>query len=206
MMSNLQSDFIEFNISKFGYNSIEELIENLYIQAIIDSYSRIDNCIATENDIRDRFIYDFYYGESSLKQWLQLKIIHINWERWLFKEKNKLGRADLSFEMSGFDFIVECKRLKDASNKYINEGLQRFIKNEYAEKDSYSAMLGFVINNKSLDIKNKLYDKCKNVNYINNDFSKSNIDNWLGFKSAHLRVDKSEINVFHLFFEFNKVE
>lgn len=204
-MNSLQSEFIEFNLSKFGFKSIEDLIENFYLKSIVDSYNRINKTISIENDIRDRFINDFYHVSPIIKKWLQLQILHVNWERWVFKKDSELGRADLSFEISGLDFIVECKRLKNASQKYIDDGLHRFIKLEYAENDTYSGMLGFIINGDIKTIKSSLFQKCKSVNLLKSDFSKSNYNAWTNsFKTAHSRVDNSEIKIYHLFFEFNQ--
>ncbi len=202
-MNNLQLDFIEFNLSKFGYTTIEDLIENCYLKAIVDSYQRVDKNISIENDIRDRFVHDFYHVSPILKKWLQLKILHVNWERWVFKNENDLGRADLSFELSGLDFIVECKRLKDARLEYVNNGVKRFVDLEYAKGDTYAGMLGFIISGEMEIIYGKLQNKCKAFNYSENDFCKQGFDGWKNaFKSCHNRTDNSEIKIYHLFFGF----
>ncbi len=202
-MSNLQSEFIEFNLSKFGYASIESFFENFYLKAIIDSYQRLDKSISIENDIRDRFIYDFYNNSPILKKWLQLKILHVNWERWVLKNENELGREDLSFELSGLDFIIECKRLKNASLKYLDEGLKRFVHLEYAENDEYAGMIGFIISGNTKNIYTKLQTKCKSFYYSENDFCKQGVETWAeSFKSCHNRTNDTKIKIFHLFFDF----
>jgi hypothetical protein len=202
-MNSLQSEFIEFNLAKFGYTSTKDLIENFYLKAIGDSYQRVNKTISIENDIRDRFIYDFYHVSPILKNWLQLKILHVNWERWVFKNDNELGRADLSFELPGFDFIIECKKLKDDSPKYVNDGLKRFVDLEYAKKDEYAGMIGFIISGKTEIIISKLQTKCKAFNYSENEFCEQRLNNCKNsFNSCHIRSDDSEIKIYHLFFDF----
>ena len=200
-----KQQFIRNGLSCLGYKSKQDLIENLYLKAIIDSYNRINKNIGIENDIRDRFIYDFYFKSPLLMRWIQANIIFVNWERWVFKNETDLGRADLSFAISGFEFIVECKRLENANQKYIKEGLHRFINNEYSKNESCSAMLGFVISGNIEEIKIEISKKCEKEKYVNNYFSKQKYSDWeYSFNTTHLRKDNFEINIYHLFFEFKK--
>jgi hypothetical protein len=117
-----------------GYQSKQDLIENLFIKSIYDTYNRVDKNVGIENEIRDRFIYDFYHNSTLLKGLINKNILFVNWERWVFKNEVDLGRTDLSFAISGIEFIVECKRLKNASSQYIDEGLYRFINKDYSRK------------------------------------------------------------------------
>lgn len=203
---NKKEQFIQNGLGCLGFKSKQDIIENLYLKVIVDSYARLDKDIGIENDIRDRFVYDFYHKSSITKNLLQANILFINWERWIFKNENDLGRADLSFAISGLEFIIECKRLKNASQKYIDEGLHRFINNEYSVNESHSAMLGFVIGGNINDIRMGILRKCKIQKYIHNEFSQQKYIDWEhNFKTAHSRKDNSEINIYHLFFEFKKI-
>lgn len=198
-----QAEFVRFNLSKLGYSSKEDLIENLYLKSIIDSYQRINKTISIENDIRDRFVHDLYHHESDIKKWLQLQVIHINWERWMFKNEDDLGRADLSFELSGMDFIIECKRLKHADKRYFEEGLRRFLDGDYAERDEFAGMLGFVVAGDKTKISQSLREKSLKYDTIDSDFASDSYHAWdVGFKGSHRRKDATSINVYHLFFDF----
>lgn len=202
---NKKEQFIRNGLGCLGYKSKQDIIENLYLKAIVDSYNRIDKNIGIENDIRDRFVHDFYYKSPLLTKWIQSNIIFVNWERWVFKNETDLGRADLSFAISGLEFIVECKRLKNANQKYIDEGLHRFLNNEYSENESCSAMLGFIIEGNIKDIRLGILRKCETENYIQNEFTQQKYTDWEhNFKTTHSRKNNSEINVYHLFFEFKK--
>lgn len=200
---NSKEQFIQYGLGCLGYKSKQDLIENLYLKAIIDTYQRIDKSIGIENDIRDRFVADFHFASPFLMKWIQSNIIYVNWERWVFKNENDLGRADLSFAISGLEFIVECKRLKNASQKYIDEGLHRFLNNEYSPNESCSAMLGFVIEGNIEEIRLGILGKCVKEKFVNNVFSQQKYAEWdHSFNTSHTRKDNSEINIYHLFFEF----
>jgi len=203
---NKKEQFIQNGLGCLGYKSKQDLIENLYLKAIVDSYHRIDKSIGIENDIRDRFVHDFYNTSPLLMKWIQSNIIYVNWERWVFKSDIDLGRADLSFAISGLEFILECKRLKNASQKYIDEGLYRFLNNEYSANESCSAMLGFVIDGNIEDIRLEILKKCVKEKSIQDGFSQQKYTDWeYSFKTTHSRKNNSEINVYHLFFEFMKI-
>ncbi len=202
---NRKNQFIQSGLKILKFKSKQDLIENLYLKAIVDSYSRIDKSIAIENEIRDRFIHDFYYQNPIIKELVQDNILQINWERWVFKNEDDLGRADLSFAISGLEFIIECKRLKNVSQKYIDEGLYRFINKEYSANESNAGMLGFVIKGCVKDISDGLQEKCKKESYKSSDFTEQLYNNWShSFKTTHSRVDSTEINIYHLFFDFMK--
>jgi hypothetical protein len=200
-----KEQFIQNGLACLEYKSKQDLIENLYLKAIVDSYLRIDKNISIENDIRDRFIYDFHYRSPLLMKWIQANIIYVNWERWVFKNKTDLGRADLSFAISGLEFIVECKRLKNASQKYIDEGLHRFLNNEYSPNESYSAMLSFIVSGNIEVISSKILNRCGTENFIPTNFTRHKYPLWqYTFNSSHTRKDNYDINIYHLFFEFNR--
>lgn len=202
---NKKEQFIQYGLGRLGYKSKQDLIENLYLKAIIDSYERINKTFGIENEIRDRFVHDFHYKNPLLMKWIQANIIYINWERWVFKNEEDLGRADLSFAISGLEFIIECKRLKNASQKYIDEGLHRFINQDYSANETYAGMLGFVIGGEIENISSGILRKCETEKCIHNTFAQQKYTNWeYSFKTAHLRKDCSAINIYHLFLNFNK--
>ena len=127
-MSNSSEEFYIQNLDKLGYSSRQDIIENLYIVALKNSYKRLNKNIGNENEIRDRFRDDLYFNpDSELKNWLQIDVIYLDWENWTFAADKSLGRTDIIFKFSGFKFIIECKRLKYADKEYIDEGIERFI-------------------------------------------------------------------------------
>lgn len=199
-----KNQFIQFGLRILRYQSKQDLIENLFIKSIFDTYSRVDKNVGIENDIRDRFIYDFYHNSTLLKGLINNNILFVNWERWVFKNAEDLGRTDLSFAISGFEFIVECKRLKNASPKYISDGLNRFLNKEYSKNESHAGMIGFVVEGDVKDICSSLMEKCKQESYIESKFTGSKFyDSETTFYTTHNREGTDEIYIYHLFLEFN---
>jgi hypothetical protein len=201
---NSKNQFVLNVLGMLGYKSKQDVIENLFIKSIQDTYIRIDKNIGIENDIRDRFIYDFYYNSTLLKGLINRNILFVNWERWVFKNADDLGRTDLSFAISGIEFIIECKRLKSVSAQYIEEGLYRFINKDYSENETYAGMMGFVVDGDIKSICSSLEIKCKAENYCENDFvkAKTNIQE-NSFITSHYRKEIDSINIYHLFYAFN---
>lgn len=203
---NKKNQFIQFGLGKLKFKSKQDLIENLFIRSIHESYSRIDKNIGIENDIRDRFIYDFYHNSDLLTGLINQSIVFVNWERWVFKNEDDLGRTDLSFAISGIEFIVECKRLKTASSQYVDEGLYRFINKDYSANESYAGMMGFVVEGDIKGICSTLETNCKSHYYCENDFVNLKTDFVENsFVTSHHRKDLEAINIYHMFFEFTIV-
>lgn len=201
---NKKNQFIQFGLKVLGYKSKQDLIENLFIKSIYDTYGRVDKNVAIENDIRDRFIYDFYYNSTMLKSLINKNILYVNWEKWVFKNADDLGRTDLSFAISGFEFIVECKRLKNASSKYISDGLSRFINKEYSKNESYAGMIGFIVEGDVKWICSSLMEKCKQEKYSESEFSRARVDySETSFLTSHNREGTDVINIYHLFLSFS---
>jgi len=199
-MSSSQSDFINSNLSKLGYSTKQDIIENLFIKSLIESYNRIDKNIGFENEIRDRFRDDLYFHDDSiLKKWLQGNIVFLDWENWLFTNDKKLARTDMTFKLSGMKFIVECKRLKSPDKAYIDEGLERFINLKYSGGDEYAGVIGFVISGDSEIVCNELRFR---IQILEHTTSIEDISNMVGFESFHKRIDITQICIYHLFFDF----
>ncbi len=190
-----------------GFNSKQDMIEKLYLKSIVESYNRIDKVISIENDIRDRFVKDIKHDSTSpLYKWIQLKIIHIHWEICTFTDSDELGRMDLSFETLGFDFIIECKRLKGASKKYFDDGLMRFIDLKYAKDDEHAAMMGFIVAGNKGRIIRALKSSSLNYSNIDSVFANEIFPHTKdGFKGSHKRVNDSIINIYNIFFDFKEI-
>ncbi len=200
-----QKEFINFALNHFGYQTPRELIERLYLQTLINCYENIKFTCDLENDIRDQFVKQLHLTSHVLGKLVQNKIVYINWERWVFTDADELGRADLSFSISGIDFLIECKRLKYADINYIREGIARFINLKYAKGDEYSAMIGFVISGNISEIIRKLKVKINQSELAHTkELIEQRVSNWkYSFQTKHQRIDKSEIHLFHLFFNIS---
>lgn len=205
MIPTRKEQFIAFALEKLKFHSKEDLFENLYLSAFIDSYRRIGKTPNIENKIRDLFIADFEQVNPKTKDLIKEKILILTWERWLNTPINEKSRADISLAISGFDFIIECKRLKAADSQYIDEGIKRFVTLKYAKDDACAGMIGFVIGGKIEKIVEDLEQKVKDFHYTAgfDSLLKRKCVNWEhSFQSRHDRDENSPIHLYHLFFDF----
>ena len=196
---------MDFALDKLGFKTKEDLYENLYLRAFIDSYRRIGKASILEEKIRDRFVYDFEWKNPLIKDLIQQQILILTWERWLNVSEEEKSRADISFSISGFEFIIECKRLKYADSRYLDYGVKRFVELKYAKNDTHGGMIGFIIDGDIRKIVNNLKSKIKDFNFspgFENLLKKSYLTWEHSFQSRHDRRDNTFIHLYHLFFDF----
>jgi hypothetical protein len=203
MINNYESIWI----SQLPYKSKVDLYENLYLKAIIDSYSSINKKSGKEEELRDRFYYDLTHCNPLTKEWYDLEILNISFEKWKMNiDKNKT-RVDLSFFWSGFgNFEIECKRLfkQPSKNKaYLDNGLVRFINLKYAENNEYAGMLGFVVSGNIDIISDKILNDTKTFHSNGFPIQYSIHSCAHSFISNHTKINKKNIRIYHLHFQFN---
>lgn len=79
----------------------------------------------------------------------------------------------------------------------------RFLNNDYSSNESSAGMIGFVVSGNILKIQNGLFEKCINTNSIKSTFSQQKLHYWnYSFQTSHSRNNNSNIDIYHLFFEF----
>jgi hypothetical protein len=194
--------FFSYLQSVSRYSSTEE-IEIICFRALIDSYQRVKQIrgIAklTENKIRDRFVIDLEENNQLIENALEESIIRIVPERY---NPVKKKRSDIEFFLPCSSLIFECKKLSSADRRYLNEGLARFIKLEYAAKEDRAGMIGFVI--KSKDPSGMIARLSKKVRAFRCSalIDKPIFGHPHSFQSIHIRVDSRDIIISHLFFKF----
>lgn len=187
----------------------KDVIECLYLKAILDSYHRIKSIPGrqtfTEYQIRNKIVYDLENNNEFLKYWIDEKIIQLTSESQIIKEE-ELYRTDIVFFVSLLgSFVIECKRLRSAEQRYLDDGVRRFVDLEYAQKDQFGCMIGFVVGGNILLINSKLASKVREYWYDKNFEHLLSIKcaNWdTSFQSKHIRKDSSPIHIYHLFFSF----
>lgn len=196
---------IRFNTK---YRTQKDVIEGLYIKAIIDSYPRIKTIPnihhLSEPKIRNKLVYDLENKNDLLKNWINERIIQLSTEGQIIKEKD-IFKTDIVFFVSGFgNFVIECKKLSSAEQKYISDGIRRFTDLEYAQNDKFAGMMGFVVRrNKLSTILLKLAKKVKAFNFDSafEYLLQHKCAGWNpSFQSKHIRRNNSMIHIYHLFF------
>lgn len=202
------------------YPSTKSLIEDLYLSAILDSYPRVKSIPSvnkcTENQIRDKFIYDFKNASPLLKDYIQNKIIVLTTENQAYT-KSLTQRTDIELISSwhGHHFVVECKRLSSAESRYVHgttkngvyeiDGMEKFIELIYAANEKEAAMLSFVIKSDIQKTTNKLRDKVEKFRPASS-MSSFITQKCLGlptsFQSKHTRTHGNLIQIYHVFLDF----
>jgi len=203
-----------------AYPSTKSLIEDLYLRAILDSYPRVKVIPSinkfTENQIRDEFVRDFKNLNPLLKDYIQNKSIFLTAENQAYT-KNLTQRTDIELFSAWHShcFVIECKRLDSAESRYIHgrikggvyeiDGMEKFINLIYAEGEEEAAMLSFIIKSKPQTTTNKLRDKVEKfcpASDISSFITQKCIGLPTSFQSKHIRIDKSLIQIYHLFLDF----
>jgi hypothetical protein len=205
-----KEEFMHSALHTLRYKTKEDLYENLYLRAFINTYQRIGKTPGLEEEIRDRFVFDLEWENPLTKDLIQQQILILTWERWLYNPGKEKSRADISFSISGFEFIMECKRLKFADSKYLNDGIERFVRLrfvrlKYAGRDTCAGMIGFVVGGDIKKIAAHLKTKVKDF-YFSPGFEyllrKRCLDWEHSFQSKHERNNNTRIHLYHLFFDF----
>lgn len=205
------------------YSSHKEVIEQLYLKAFINSFERIKDIeninTLIENQIRDKFQYDFEHNNPLITEYINNQTITFNSESQIITEDDKY-RTDIKLFCAWYrkQFIVECKRLKSAhkdyvegrynkeKNKYQVNGIERFVTATYAKNDDYAGLIGFIINKNPDKIVKRLKSKiiafhpATNIEFL---LKQKCVDWDLSFQSKHIRTNTTEIHLYHLFFDFS---
>lgn len=198
-----------FIVSHFEFQTYDELIEGLYIRAILDSYSRLslqaDLPELTENKIRNRLIYDLEHKNPILKGFFENNLLKFSAENTLVSEDDSTVRTDIEFFLfiEG-TFIIECKKLSSYSQAYILEGVHRFVTKQYAAKANQAAMLAFMVKG---NIDKVCHKTKKKVLAEESCLQHPRVDllcseHRHSFHSLHNRVDTEHILLHHVFLDF----
>jgi len=202
---NIQSKFLKFS-------SFENLVEELYLTSIVDSYSRvslisgIDSLI--ENQIRDKVYFDLENNNEILKEFIQNKTLKLTNENRIINETD-VFRTDIEFFVSAMGtFVIECKRLSSAEQRYIDDGVARFTSLQYSKHETEAAMLSFIVGGNVASISKNLKDK-SSKHEPSDDIAlfldKLCMKHPHSFHSKHKRKSIDPILLHHLFFDFTNL-
>lgn len=190
------------------YSSLTELVEHLYVPAILESYVRLvrqpDLHTLSEPQIRNRLAVDLENRNSLLKELLDNDILHLAYENTKVNALNdKTYRTDIEFLLSCFaKFIIECKKQDSFSSDYINEGIHRFRDEKYKAKEA--CMLAFIVGGHIATILNKT----KSTVEADPSFVPATIHEAVcathphSFHSTHISVSAQPIFIHHIFLDF----
>ena len=201
----MTTDWLGENKDLLKFKSYSDLVENLYQNAILDSFQRLQAIPGigsnTENVIRNHLAYDLEKANSILQPYLQKKILKLTKENTILPSSTTTRRTDIEFFMSSYgDFVVECKNLRSADQRYINDGLIRFTNEVYSTEDSEAGMIGFIVGGDIAKIQLNLHNKLKgHGTYLVSPLASSKCNGYVySFHSTHKRTTKSAIYIHHL--------
>ena len=204
----MPTEFYDF-IAKF--KDKEDLIENLFLKSLIDSFSRVKNIEniynISENKIRNEFQFDLTYINKLTKQIIENGLITFTAENQIINYESEVKRTDIQFIITGLvTYVVECKKLKGISKaQYIDSGINRFIENIYISKnEEYAGMCSFIVSKDVKHIISGTKERVKQYNFVSlNDNLICDFEN--SFSSTHKKVDGYNIQIHHLFFDMNNI-
>lgn len=202
----MPAEFYEFIAQ---YKNKKDLIEKLFLKALIDSYSRVKNIEdiqnISENKIRNEFQYDLTHTNELTKQIIEKGLITFTAENQIINYEREVNRTDIQFIITGLvTYVVECKKLKGVSKaQYIDSGINRFVKNIYISKnEEYAGMCSFIVSEDVKGIISGTKDRVKKYNFVSlNENLICDFEN--SFSSTHKGADDNTILIHHLFFEIN---
>lgn len=130
---------------------------------------------------------------------------------------NYIGRADIRIKLkTDFDkrsayYIIECKRIDGTSelnNKYIEEGVARFVTQKYSSYYGKNIMLGFVI--KDIDISDNALKIEKKQNAEVNEHMHGSFELVNKVKKHEMYkctyyIESGEVELRHIFSDFSNV-
>jgi len=177
-----------------------------------------------ENKIRD-ILYNNYLNNNKIRNISKLTYYIFDCEVAEYdKNGNSTGFLDYkistlnTFIESSSYYSIECKRLDNQNltgdtglnAKYIENGIMRFVTEQYLSHLGINGMIGFVVEQMNIS------DNIKNINMLlKNKFKHTNtkkkltyVDFIKDFKysyfSAHEDIEEKEIKLYHLMFDFSK--
>ena len=204
-------------VAKFP--DVQTLIEQLYLAAIVDAYSRIRIIPGIgglkENKIRNEVVRDFHFNNPVISSYFQSKIIYLAAENQA-NTSTLEQRTDLEIHSGHHqhNFVIECKNLTHAETRYVHgrikdgiykhEGLEKFIDLAYAETDNEGAMLSFIVSGTPTSIVSTLNKKVQKFRPSSDcvHLSTQNCIGWsLSFQSSHICSNGKIFRLYHLFYE-----
>jgi len=193
-------------LAAFKQKNKKDIFEKVYLQSLIDAFSRIPKELRKEEKIRDALTRDLENENPLTKDLIARKYLFVSIEQLKQLSETEKSRADIVFSTMGLEFVIECKRLQSAETVYLEEGIKRFIDLKYAEKDDFAGMLGFIIGGNPEKIVANLKEKVKTYHPskdMEKWLAKTCAEHDLSFQSKHLRSNNTEIHIFHLFFDLS---
>jgi hypothetical protein len=197
-------------IYKTEYNKrdLKYLLNSLFLcyKKIISDNSFISH---KENDIRDIFISENYLECYKIRE--ELGVSEFQFDKEISTVE---GRADIRIfnmieKLIGIEkpyYYIECKVLDNSTpsnagsnlyQKYINNGIQRFIDKVYPTHNEANGMLGFFIKPTNISKQCEFFSDLKPHAFID--------DYNLSYISEHTDISSKNFCLYHLMLDFSSI-
>jgi hypothetical protein len=200
------------NIYEIDFHEILTVIINAY-KLLVEENVQVEN---KENHIRDILVEKYLNDNVKRKQ---LGIEHVIFNREAPENMGK-GFVDIKVQtMISLNepqayYVFECKRLdgnKGLNEKYIKEGIMRFVSEKYSSYYGLNGMLGFEIKNFNTpdnieEINLLVSSKYPEAAFIEKISPVAIIENFqFCFISRHKTVSFSQVKLYHLMLDFSHI-
>ena len=215
-------EFLFSEVSNLILYSYQEIVKNEQIEytKIEDKYWVIlgDRKEKPEEYIRNVFLDKKYMQNKNLKRKFEVNNLEFLPEVGELKERSLVGSHDIRvtgiaqklFNEADEDiyFSIECKRLNNegqSPQKYVTDGIKRYIVGKYSEKMPIAGMIGFIEDNILVynDEINKTLEKNTTIPTEQYLTIKDNSTNT--YKSIHQRNKNNTIQLYHFLLEFEGI-
>lgn len=214
-IEHLTPDHFQISDGQAKYSKDFEGIRTLILEHIVVAYHELKNnekwkSVSAETDFSDLVV-------EQLQQYTlfvyNIFIVNREPQEGLYVNKGYLDiKINIATDRRYFAF--ECKKLdaktgiSSLQQKYIDEGLARYIAGKYAKEVDFGGMLGFVVAGNVANIINDMKKKVKIYCFVHTHAHLLNIlcnNCSTSFQSKHERENNlGNIHIYHLFLNFIK--
>lgn len=180
---------------------------------LVEENVQVEN---NENRIRDILVED-YLNDNVKRE--QLGIEHVTFNREAAENMDK-GFVDIKVQtMISLNepqayYIFECKRLdgnKGLNEKYIKDGIMRFVSEKYSSYYGLNGMIGFEVETFDTpdnveEINQSVFSKYPEAAFIEKIYPVTIIENFrYCFISTHKTVSLNRVELYHLMLDFSHI-
>ena len=196
-------------ISYYIDGNFEFILTQIYncYKKMLRDFDFIEN---NENKIKNK-LYRDYLDRQEIIDELKLNDFRFRTEAGYVDENyNEIGYSDIevidlksSLKNKDSYYVIECKRIDGANshyqsslnNKYVKEGIDRFIEEKYPTNMKVNGMLGFIVRSIDIHDNTQFFSDLKNYKFIQ-DFEYS-------YRSEHTSKSNKKLTLYHLMLDFS---
>ena len=204
----------KLEIGQFKYTGGFDGMKDLILENIISAYKGMKNDNRWRTIIEEEHFTDLLVDKMKQNP-LFCYVFIVNREP---KEGNftNIGYLDIKIDIpsAGRYFAIECKKIDTKTGrsslrqKYIEDGLSRFINGKYAKEENFGGMIGYVVEGDIVETSSDMKRRVREYRYVQGKehlLDKTCVSYQGSFQSEHIRENNlGNIHIYHLLFDFEK--